>query len=64
MASPVTIEAEGNRTIQPISADTNEGSGEIVQRAYFSRDAFQETFSLFISIKAFKVERILLTFTT
>ena len=39
MASLVTIKVEENRTIQPILVNTNEDPGEIVQRAYFSRDA-------------------------
>lgn len=40
MASLVTIKAGENGTIKPILANTSEGPGEIVQCAYFSRDAF------------------------
>jgi hypothetical protein len=40
MASPVTVKAEKSRTIKPILANANEGSGEIVHCTYSSRDAF------------------------
>ena len=33
-------ETEGGTAIKPILAKANESSGEIVQFAYFSRDAF------------------------
>ncbi len=56
-------EAEEDMTTKPILANTNESSGEIVQCAYFPRAGYQEILSLFPSTKAFKVERILLTFT-
>ena len=61
---PIKEEAEEGMAIKPILANANESSGEIVQCAYFPRAGFQEIFSLFPSTKAFKVERILLTFTT
>jgi len=40
MTSLVGVEAEENTTIKPILANTNKSSGEIVQCAYFSGDAF------------------------
>jgi len=60
---PIEEEAEESMAIRPILANANENSGEIVQCAYFPRAGYQEIFSLFPSTKAFKVERILLTFT-
>ena len=61
--APIEAEAEEDMTTKPILANTNESSGEIVQCAYFPRAVYQEILSLFPSTKAFKVERILLTFT-
>ena len=61
--APIEEEAEEDMTTKPILANGNESSGEIVQCAYFPGAGYQEILSLFPSTKAFKVERILLTFT-
>ena len=63
--APIEEEAEAKEdmTIKPVLANVNESSGEIVQFAYFPRAGYQEILSLFPTTKAFKVERILLTFT-
>jgi len=61
--APIEEVAEEGIAIRPILANANENSGEIVQCAYFPGAGYQEIFSLFPSTKAFKVERILLTFT-
>jgi hypothetical protein len=59
---PTKGEAKESTAINPISANANEGSGEIVPSNDFPGGGFQEIFSLFPSTKAFRVERILLTF--
>jgi len=56
-------EIGGGTAIKPILAKANKSSWEIVQCACFPGAGFHEIFSLFTSIRAFKVERILLTFT-
>ena len=61
--APTKGKAKENTAINPILANANEGSREIVQSNYFLGAGFQETFSLFPSPKAFRVERILRTFT-
>jgi hypothetical protein len=61
--APIEEEAEEGMAIKPISANAEESSGEIVRSAFFPGAGFQEILSLFPSTKAFKVERILLTFT-
>jgi hypothetical protein len=39
MTRMITIEAEEGTKIKPVLANANESSGDIVQWAYFSRDA-------------------------
>ena len=60
---PIEKEAEEGTAIKPILANVNGSSEEIAPCAYLLGAGFQEIFSLFLSTKAFSVERILFTFT-
>jgi hypothetical protein len=60
---PIKEEAKEGMATKPILANANENSGEIGTLNYFPGAGYQEILSLFPTTKAFKVERILLTFT-